>query len=371
MIKAILVDDEELSIIPLVKKLQKFKDIDIVKTYSNPKQVVVEDMNFDVVFLDIEMQEMDGLNLAEEILSKNSNIQIVFVTAHSEYAIQAFEIHSIDYLLKPVTTKRLEKTIKRLKESIAAKEQLQVSPLPESQLSIKCFGELQVYYNKQPLSFKTAKAKELFAFLLTYRNTYIHRDKIIEELWPNQDYKKSKTYLHTCLSHVRKLFNSINYSECILFKNQHYCLQMHLKDCDAFLVEDVIKNVTVIDESNIELVKQVIHSYDEPYLDMNGYNWAYEKSQEFHQHIIYLLYKTIEYYKQKDMNKSLYFLEIQRKLEPYVDENIAQSMELLIKQNNRSEAIKLYQEHRNLITEDLGIEPSETVKKLYGTLLNT
>ncbi|MBS3680748.1 response regulator [Ornithinibacillus massiliensis] len=373
MIRAILVDDEELSLIPIIEKLKQYEEIEIVKTYTEPTQVLqdLKALSFDVVFVDIEMKKMDGITLSKEILAIHSNVQIVFVTAHSEYAIQAFELNSIDYLLKPVTTKRLDNTIHRLKQHHLLISNQVVNQTHQNQLIVKCFGELVVYYNDHPVSFKTAKVKELFAFFITYRNTYIHRDVMIEKLWPNHDYKKSKIHLHTCLSHLRKMLEQLDPTGDINFKDQHYCLRIQLKSCDAYELYDVVDNLGRVDESNITKLEKAVHLYQEPYLELNGYEWAYEKTQEYHHIIMQLLNEIIQYYEEKDLTKALYYLQFQRKIEPYLDENIKKSMEILLKQNNRSEAIKLYFDYCKLMAEELGLDPSDSIKKVYDSLLTS
>lgn len=373
LIRAILVDDEEFSLIPIVEKLKQYEEIEIVKTYSEPAQVLhdMKTLSFDVAFLDIVMKKKDGMTLSKEILAIHSNVQIVFVTAHSEYAIQAFEINSIDYLLKPVTTKRLDKTVHRIKQNHLLKSNQNPILTHQNQLVVKCFGELLVYYNDQPVSFKTAKVKELFAFFITYRNTYVHRDIIIEKLWPNHDYKKSKIHLHTCLSHLRKTLEKLDPNGDINFKDQHYCLRLQLKSCDAYELSDVIDKLEPVDESNITKLEKAAHVYHEPFLEMNGYEWAYDKSQEYHHIIMQLLNEIIRYYEERDLSKALYYLQFQRKIEPYLDENIKKSMEILFKQNNRSEAIKLYFDYCKLISEELGLDPSDSIKKVYDSLLSS
>lgn len=372
LIQTILVDDEKLSLIPMIEKLKQYNEIDIVKAYSDPNQVLsdMKDIHFNVAFLDIEMKKIDGLTLAKEIHLINPNVQIVFVTAHSEYAIHAFELDSTDYLLKPVTTRRLDKTIHRLKQNLNRIANQPLDSTPTNELIVKTFGELLLYYNDKPVSFKTAKVKELFAFFITYRNTYIHRDIIIEKLWPNHDYKKAKIHLHTCLSHLRKLLEQMNQAGTIEFKDQHYCLNLQISFCDSFEIDDVLEGLDSVNDANISIFEKIANLYKDPYLELNGYEWAYEKSQEYHQKIMLVLNKIINYYQGKDLHKSLFYLSMQRKVEPYLDENIKKSMEILTKQNNRSEAIKIYLDYCNLISNDLGLEPSISIRKIYDSLVS-
>ena len=370
MIQAIIVDDEELSLISLEKKLQAFPSIHIAKTYFNHECILTDIQNekIDVAFLDIEMAELNGLNLAEKILSIQPSIHIVFVTAHTEYAVQAFEINSIDYLLKPVMTRRLEKTINRLIDKI---QDVQSKAPSTSPLQITCFTELQVFHHDQPLHFKTAKVKELFGLLVTHINTFINRDILIDKLWPEHDYKKSKVNLHTSLSHLRKMLDQLGYTNCITFSNQSYSFSIKPIYCDTLDFDQSFQNLDILDVTNIQLAEKTIHLYTGSYMELNGYEWAYEKSQEYHKKVMSLLSRVIDYYKNIDDNKTLYYLQFQRKLDPYLDESIKHSMQLLIQQGRRYEAIKMYQEYKDLLLNDLGIEPEETVTHIFKSLVTT
>src|SRR5690554_2962338 len=102
-VKAVLIDDEPLALGFLERQLKKISDISIVHKFVNfnlsKDAAILEDI--DVVFLDIEMPEINGLELAEKILEIEPTIIIVFVTAFSEYAVQAFELNTLDYIVKP------------------------------------------------------------------------------------------------------------------------------------------------------------------------------------------------------------------------------------------------------------------------------
>ncbi|MEN2466029.1 bacterial transcriptional activator domain-containing protein [Ornithinibacillus sp. JPR2-1] len=146
---------------------------------------------------------------------------------------------------------------------------------------------------------------------------------------------------------------------------------LELKSCDAYELYDVVDNLERVDESNITKLEKAVHLYQEPYLELNGYEWAYEKTQEYHHIIMRLLHDIIQYYEEKDLTKALYYLQFQRKIEPYLDENIKKSMEILLKQNNRSDAIKLYFDYCKLMAEELGLDPSDSIRKVYDSLLSS
>ncbi len=122
--RVILVDDESIALDALSEILEGFAGIEIQGKYSSPKKFLEEVAvkRPDVVFLDIEMPVFDGFTVAEEMAHMVPDTRIVFVTAYNEYAIKAFEINAIDYVLKPISRERLSSTVNRLKSSAAKGE---------------------------------------------------------------------------------------------------------------------------------------------------------------------------------------------------------------------------------------------------------
>lgn len=120
MVKIMIVDDEKIALDELKFLLSTYEDVHVIGAFTDPRKaletILITDV--DVVFLDISMPEIDGFMIAEAILKLKNPPYIVFSTAYDEYAINAFEINAIDYLLKPILEDRLDCTIKRIKEKI-------------------------------------------------------------------------------------------------------------------------------------------------------------------------------------------------------------------------------------------------------------
>ena len=112
-VKAIIVDDERLARVNLRKLMQPYAEIEIAGEASSCEEAVslINIYNPQLIFLDIQLSGETGFDLLELI---DNSIEIVFVTAYDEYAIRAFEVNAIDYLLKPVNPERLKMTIERL-----------------------------------------------------------------------------------------------------------------------------------------------------------------------------------------------------------------------------------------------------------------
>lgn len=127
--KAIIIDDERLARQELKNLLAPYPELQIVGEANNAETAIelIKQEKPDVIFLDIQMPGKNGFDLLEEI---SGVPEVVFVTAYDEYAIRAFEVNALDYLLKPVQSSRLAETVKKLlnkdnSEKAESKEQTQ------------------------------------------------------------------------------------------------------------------------------------------------------------------------------------------------------------------------------------------------------
>lgn len=124
-IKTIIVDDEPLARKGLAIRLAEFGDIELIAQCQNGKEAlkVVANEQPQLVFLDIQMPEMTGfevLQTMQEELSQEQMPIVVFVTAYDQYALKAFEVHALDYLLKPVDDDRLQECIDKIRDKISS-----------------------------------------------------------------------------------------------------------------------------------------------------------------------------------------------------------------------------------------------------------
>ncbi|MEO8096820.1 MAG: LytTR family DNA-binding domain-containing protein [Acidobacteriota bacterium] len=121
-ISAILVDDEKLASDELAFQLQRFQDIEVIATASNGLEAarMIEDLEPDLVFLDVQMPGLDGFGVIRALREKQIPLpHIVMVTAFDQYAVEAFRWEALDYLLKPVEAERLEVAVERARKMIA------------------------------------------------------------------------------------------------------------------------------------------------------------------------------------------------------------------------------------------------------------
>jgi two-component system, LytTR family, response regulator len=118
--RAIIVDDEALARQVIREMLQSHPEVEIAGECANGFEAVrlSAELKPDLLFLDIQMPKLDGFEVLELI---GSEVAIVFVTAHDEHALRAFEVHAVDYLLKPFTADRFDAALERAKERVGQK----------------------------------------------------------------------------------------------------------------------------------------------------------------------------------------------------------------------------------------------------------
>lgn len=130
-LKVIIADDEALAREGLRLLLAEDSDIEVVRECSNGRETLmaIKEQHADVLFLDIQMPGKDEFEIISQIGIEKMPI-VVFITAHNEYAVKAFEIEALDYLTKPVEIERLRNTLRRVKERAASHD----APITQEQL---------------------------------------------------------------------------------------------------------------------------------------------------------------------------------------------------------------------------------------------
>lgn len=120
--KAVVVDDEALGRRGVVSRLGRSAEVEVVAQCANGREAIkaVRTLRPDLLFLDIQMPGLSGFDVLEA-LPDRERPHVIFVTAHDRYAVRAFEVHALDYLLKPIDDERFDETLSRALEALAKK----------------------------------------------------------------------------------------------------------------------------------------------------------------------------------------------------------------------------------------------------------
>lgn len=116
MLKVVLIDDEKLAIDVLMDLLAEHATLEVTAYYTNSIEAIEQCplQDIDVVFMDIEMPGLNGIETASQLLAQNDRLQIVFVSAYMNYLTEVRHIRHTDFLFKPVGRRQMAKTVKKI-----------------------------------------------------------------------------------------------------------------------------------------------------------------------------------------------------------------------------------------------------------------
>ena len=222
---AIAVDDEALMLGALVEAIEASPDVAEVNKFSECDKALefVKENAVDIAFLDINMRGMGGLALAEAILAARPDCKIVFCTGYEEYAIPAFKLHASGYLMKPISAEDVQGEINNIK-GIRHKEK---------PLTVKCFGNFEVYSKDEALMFKRLKTKELFAFLVDRKGSGMTAKQICAVLFPDDtDEAKNAAYLRQLVMDLKNTLKTVGAERVLCHDTPCYYIDTSLIKCD-------------------------------------------------------------------------------------------------------------------------------------------
>ncbi|MET3287752.1 UNVERIFIED_CONTAM: two-component system LytT family response regulator [Brevibacillus sp. OAP136] len=370
MLRAMLVDDELPSLTWLEKRLHGLDNVVIVGTFTNPHEALdsLADSQPDVVFLDIDMPGMNGLEMAERMIETAPHVHIVFVTAYNYYATEAFELSAIDYVLKPVTTARLEKTISRMATRQQPTKELQET---SGNVAIHCFGRFDVVVDQQTsgMKWRTSKERELLAFLVHNRNELIAKEKILDELWPETPHEQAKAYLHTCVYNLRKKWLDLGYKEILEYTNGCYRLNTSGVDCDVDAFKTLMSECAQVNAETIMVCERIVKLYKGNYLEEDGFLWSIAIQEDYKEKYMKLVMKMADYYVragQYPQAASSYRQIV--KLNPFLDHVNEMLLKVYAQMGDRLSMVRHYNEFTQLLKDELGIAPMQSTTLLYSQL---
>ena len=222
--KILLVDDEKLQLIRLEESVKKVLPDSKIFSFVNSLEAleVVKGEDIDVAFLDIEMPQVNGVALAKSLKEYNPKINIIFVTAYNNYAIEAMKMHASGYITKPVNEEKVKIEIDGLRFPIEFHS--------DKRLKIKCFGNFDVFYDNKPISFSYQKSKELFAYLVDREGSSANINELNAVLW-EEDHK---SYLRNLIADIQKTLEEVDSGDVLIKKHNSYSIDVKKVSCDAY-----------------------------------------------------------------------------------------------------------------------------------------
>ena len=190
---------------------------------------LAKDAPLDVAFLDVEMPgEINGLELGKRLRQYYPKLNIVIITGHSEYAVDAFGLDASGYLLKPLTQEAVAHQLSVLRFA--------PEKGPGSNLRIRCFGTFEVFCNGIPMDFSYSKSKELLAVLVDRHGAICSNDTLIGCLWPDEPAnQQTKARLRKYVKDLKDTFTAARAADIIRHQERiGVGLDIARIDCDYF-----------------------------------------------------------------------------------------------------------------------------------------
>lgn len=272
MIRIAAVDDELHVLERFERMVSSIEELELCGLFESGEHFLayIKEHPLDAVFLDIEMPGLNGLQLSEQIIEIQENMTIVFITAFNQYAIEAFELSALDYIMKPLTEERLAKTVRRLLKMNRPAPRF-VKPF------IQCFGDFEVFLNGEALFWKNSKAKEILAFLVHKNGVPVSWEKIADAVWPDYDSEKAQTNFHATTYLLRKRLAEAGISQILESGRGNYKVVTDQVDCDLYQLEVKLKNNQLKRSEDFSLVEQL---KQRGYMEASGYAWAFPRAAE-------------------------------------------------------------------------------------------
>ncbi len=224
------VDDEPLVLGLSVSMCRELSPAYCVEGFGSAEEVLdrLKKNSADIVLLDINLPDMDGITLAAKIKELRPDIAIIFLTGYAEYAVDAFGLHASGYLLKPVNAERLA-------AEIAYAAQGRRDKSAPARVTVRTFGEFDVLIDAVPVEFERARAKELLAYLIDRQGGFVTRANVFAALWEDGLYDRSmQKQLDVVIRSLRTTLESYGIGDIVEIRRGSLRAVPEKLDCDLY-----------------------------------------------------------------------------------------------------------------------------------------
>ena len=226
-------DDEPLILQDFEAAIREAAPLADIMTFSRAGAALetIQEQNIypDIVFSDIEMPGLSGLEFAVRLKTLSPETRVVFVTSYTQFALDAFSVRAQGYALKPLTAHQVREELDVLVTSFAP-------PAPQGKkLRVKCFGYFEIYWQDKPVIFSRKQSKELFAFLIDREGATCTSEQIAAALWENEcDPKVYNHRIRNLVSDLKSTLRGIGMEQVLIHEKRQLAVQRDFIDCDYY-----------------------------------------------------------------------------------------------------------------------------------------
>ncbi len=260
----IYVDDEPLALNNFRMTVAAFRDIDTLETFSSGEEALLwaQENDVDAAFLDMEMPGLHGLELARRLKETNQNIRIVFVTAYNQYALDAFGVGAIGYVIKPYMRSDIRKELDKA-ALIRSKN--------DKRIRIQTIPNFSVTIDEKPFRPGREKSLELFALLVEFGERGLTAGEAIACLWPDRPNDAgTQSLFRMTFKRLTDALETHGVADVLETRHNRRYLKTDMVDCDLYRI--------------LAGDKQASKKYDGNYLQ--EYAWADDRNGQLHRMLL-------------------------------------------------------------------------------------
>ncbi len=275
MLRAVIIDDERPALEELSYLLGKYS-VKVIGSFLNTEGALdfISCEKPDIVFLDIEIRDVNGIDFGVELQSGAENTAIIFVTAYPNYSLEAFRAYPLDYIVKPVDEERLARSLRHVRESLKLR-----SDTGGGDFYIRCFRKLESMHGGNKVKFPTKRTRELFAYLICNEGAVIYRGDLLRLFFGSGENEKDANNLRVSMFRIRNALREAGVGKDQLLIKDDFSVGIADGVCDIVDFQRFIRNNPGIDAENIVRAEKIAELADGELLTDIDALWITEKRE--------------------------------------------------------------------------------------------
>lgn len=224
-----VLDDEVLAIQNMLSLLKQVEPDAVTVGFDDPDDMMnyLKNHAVDIAFLDIELGEDNGIGIAKQCKAINSQINVIFVTSHSQYTMEAFKLHASGYLIKPVRIADLRAEMENLRHPLIQ--------LDSVRMRIQALGHFEVFVDEHPIKFPRVKCKECLAYLVDRKGARVTYPDLSAILWEDRPFDRTvQNNTQKVVSDLVKTLKAVNIPEVLIKSRHDIAVNTAMFDCDYY-----------------------------------------------------------------------------------------------------------------------------------------
>ncbi|MBQ7715300.1 MAG: response regulator [Clostridia bacterium] len=227
--KILALDDEALALEGLVDSIRAAAPDAVIGQFDKVSEALewAREERPDVVFLDINLRADSGIDVAVVLMASDPAVNIIFTTGHKQYMEQALGMHVSGYVVKPVTSEKIRNELAHLRRPVS-------DGASGQRISVKTFGDFEIFADGTPIQFNYSKTKEIIAYLVDCRGSMCTNGKLIDVLWDDDNPSAHRSYFGNLLSDLQNTLKKYDCEEIIIRRRGQIGIDTTKISCDYY-----------------------------------------------------------------------------------------------------------------------------------------